>query len=103
MNNPKPKTDADLDALFALARAERVNTSPMEYAFETRLLARLRAEKEPSPIWAMVSWRMIPFFVACVLALAVWREQVISETAEDAQAAYMDNPSILEAGATIDL
>jgi len=35
-----------------------------------------------------------------------WRgygEQVISETAEDAQAAYMDNPSILEAGATIDL
>jgi len=98
-----PKTDADLDSLFSRARAERINTSSMEYAFETRLLARLRAEKEPSPIWAMVSWRMMPFFVACVLALAVWREQVVTETDDATQAAYMDNPNTLEAGTNLDL
>ena len=103
MNNPKSKTDADLDSLFARARAERLDTSSMEYAFETRLMAKLRSRQEPGSIWALVSWRMMPFFVACVLALAVWRQEVVTETDDATQAAYMDNPNTLEAGTNLDL
>jgi len=99
MNNP----DDQLDSLFALARAQRRNTSSMEYAFETRLLARLRAEREPSSIWAMVSWRMMPFFAACVLALAVWREQVVTDTDDVAQAEYLDTTGTLDTGNNLDL
>ncbi len=101
MNKPNP--DADLDALFALARAQRRNTSAVEYAFETRLMARLREQKETGSIWAMVSWRMMPFFATCVLALAVWHEQVVTETDDAAQSAYVENPTSLDTESNLDL
>ncbi len=46
--------DPQLDTLFAQARTRRANTSAIEYGFETRLMARLREEKQPGPVWAMV-------------------------------------------------
>jgi hypothetical protein len=59
-----------LDHLFAAARRAVPETSRLEYAFETRLLARLREEREVSvQTWA---WRLSPFFAAIALALAVW-------------------------------
>ena len=65
-DNPDPK----LAALFAAARAAVPDTSRVEYAFETRLAARLRAEQGASVFaWA---WRLCPFFAALALAVAWW-------------------------------
>ncbi|HEV7403959.1 MAG TPA: hypothetical protein VGO11_13560 [Chthoniobacteraceae bacterium] len=62
--------NARLDELFAAARRAAPETSRLEYAFETRLLARLREECEASvQTWA---WRLSPFFAAVAVALAVW-------------------------------
>jgi len=88
--------DGQLDALFALARASRSDTSAAEFAFETRLLARLRAQTETGPVWAMVSWRLIPFFAACVVALTLWHSQVVAETNEAEQMFYVENPGPLD-------
>jgi hypothetical protein len=92
MNDPAPSPDADLDALFALARARRPDTSGVEFAFETRLLARLRSQREASSVWAMVSWRLIPFFAACVVALTLWQAEVASDTTDAATIAGLTNP-----------
>ena len=59
-----------LDEFFAAARRAVPETSRLEYAFETRLLARLREEREVSVLtWA---WRLSPFFAAVALALTLW-------------------------------
>lgn len=61
-----------LDELFAAARRATPETSRLEYAFETRLLARLREERDTSVLtWA---WRLSPFFAAIAVALAVWSQ-----------------------------
>jgi hypothetical protein len=99
--SPLPRPDADLDALFAQARERRPDTSKAEYAFETRLLARLREERETSSIWAMVSWRLIPFFAACVVALTLWHSQVVTETSDAEQVAYVENPEPLDSLRTL--
>src|SRR5688572_24211273 len=62
--------DEKLDALFSAARAETPDTSRLEYGFETRLAARLRAENGASLFaWA---WRLCPFFAALALAVGWW-------------------------------
>ena len=96
MNEPEPHSDAELAALFARARAHRPDTTAAEYAFEIRLLARLRAERSSSSVWAMVSWRMVPFFAVCVLALAIWHSQVVTETESAEQLVYVENPNAFE-------
>jgi len=99
MNETHP--DQQLDALLARARAHRPDTSAVEYAFETRLMARLRADRATDCIWTKVSWRMIPFFATCALALALWHMQITSETDEAAQIAYTENPDTVEAWDTL--
>ncbi len=91
-------TDPDLNALFARARESRPDTSKAEYAFETRLLARLRSrpEAETGSIWAMVSWRVIPFLAAGVVALTIWQSQVVTETDDTAAIAGWDNPAAVD-------
>jgi len=90
--SPNTRPDADLDALFALARENRPDTSAAEYAFETRLMARLRAKPEAGSIWATVSWRMIPFFAACVVALTLWQAEASSDATDAATIAGLTNP-----------
>jgi hypothetical protein len=90
MNDQDP--NSQLDALFALARKQRPDTSAAEFAFETRLLARLRSEKQTGSVWAMVSWRLIPFFAACVVALTIWHSEIVSETTDTAQLCFIQNP-----------
>ena len=91
-SNPHP----DLDALFASARSHRPDTSAAEYAFETRLMARLRARRDLDgdavSIWAMVSWRFVPLFAACILALTIWQAETSSETTDAVSIASLDNP-----------
>ena len=61
------------DKLFQAARQERPDTSRVEFAFETRLLARLRTPAEP---WTAWTWRLAPVFAAVVLALGIWNYTV---------------------------
>jgi hypothetical protein len=60
-----------LDKLFAAGRAAKPDTAPAEYAFETRVVARIQAERRPLP-WFALGWRLAPVFGAIVLALGVW-------------------------------
>jgi hypothetical protein len=69
--------DQKLDALFAAARATVPDTERAEFAFETRLAARLRAENSSSLFaWA---WRLCPFFAALALAVGWWSDSAQHE------------------------
>src|SRR5271170_1865518 len=103
MNEPNPSSNDPLDALFALARKHRPDTADAEYAFETRLLARLRNSRQAQSIWTLVSWRMVPFFAACLVALTIWHSQIVTDTDEAEQTAYLENPSDLSAWSNSDL
>jgi hypothetical protein len=98
VNEPPADADARLDALFALARKHRPETSASEFAFETRLLACLRARREAGSVWAVASWRLIPFCAACLTALVLWHAEVLTETTEAEQTAYVENPEPIDAG-----
>jgi hypothetical protein len=92
MNEFEP--DSKLDALLVRARAQRADTSRAEYGFETRLMARLRERRQPdaASLWSIVTWRMVPFFAACVVALALWQAEVASASTDAATAAALNNP-----------
>jgi hypothetical protein len=93
MNNNDPQDR--LDFLFDRARQQYFDTSTAEFAFETRLLAHLRGAKSVSSPWVMVSWRLIPFFAVSVVALALWHAEVVTETNDAEQVAYVENPDSL--------
>jgi hypothetical protein len=78
--------DQKLDALLAAARAAESDTSRAEFAFETRLAARLRSENSGSLFaWA---WRLCPFFAALALAVGWWTH--------DTERAEMVSPLVSE-------
>jgi len=95
MNDAAPPSDS-LDELFARARDRRPDTSRAEYAFETRLLARLHASRQADRAWAVVSWRMIPFFAVFTLGLVLWQTQMISAPQEAEQIASTENPEAVD-------
>ena len=64
--------DEQLNRLFKTARGARPDTASAEYGFETRLRARLRAEREQPVPWPAVAWKLMPAFVVIVLAVGVW-------------------------------
>jgi hypothetical protein len=69
--------DQKLNALFAAARATAPDTARAEFAFETRLAARLRAENTGTLFaWA---WRLCPFFAALALAVGWWSHAALHE------------------------
>ena len=92
MNEFSQNPDPELDSLFARARAQRRDTSAAEFAFETRLMARLRSQRDSHSVWAMVSWRLIPFLAACVVALTVWQAEVSPDANDAAAVAGLTNP-----------
>lgn len=61
-----------LDKLFKAARQAPVDTARVEFGFETRLLARLRADRSAVTPWYSFAWKLSPVFAAIVLALGVW-------------------------------
>lgn len=74
--------DAQLEALFRAARAPASDTGRLEFAFETRVLARLREERHASLfVWA---WKLCPLFAAMVLAAALWTYTSGAANAADA-------------------
>lgn len=62
--------DQKLDALFRATREAAPDTALAEFAFETRLLARLREERGSS--WFTIAFRLSPIFAALVVAAAAW-------------------------------
>jgi hypothetical protein len=64
--------DERLDKLFAATRGVKPDTSRAEYGFETRLLAKLRAERDQALPWYAFAWKLIPAFATVVVALGVW-------------------------------
>jgi hypothetical protein len=90
---PNPDADRELDALFALARTRRPDTSRAEFGFETRLMARVRSRRDASSVWAMVTWRFIPFLAACVIGLTIWQAQDASDTSVAAGLARLNDPA----------
>lgn len=72
-----PNVDPMLDRLFEAARGEAPDTSRVEFAFETRLMARIREEQSSSlSTWA---WRLAPFFAAVVIAVGLWNRPTAAE------------------------
>jgi len=98
MNEPNTNPDPELDRLFTLARSRRADTSAAEFAFETRLMARLRSRRDSHSVWAMVSWRLIPFFAACVVALTIWQAEVSSDANDAATVDGLTNPVAADVG-----
>ncbi|TAN35664.1 MAG: hypothetical protein EPN23_10855 [Verrucomicrobia bacterium] len=66
------KSEEQLHQLLAAARAAPVDTAAVEFGFETRLLARLRDERNRGAAWGLWSWRLAPALAALVLLLAAW-------------------------------
>jgi hypothetical protein len=89
MSEPDP-----LDALFAAARQCRPDTSRAEFGFETRLMARLRERRQPDSLslWSVVTWRMVPFFGACAVALALWNSALATQSEELTGASCLQHP-----------
>jgi len=65
--------DDQLNELFEKARDAGPDTSRLEYGFETRLLARIRAgrERQAGSLFGW-AWRLCPYFAGIVAALGVW-------------------------------
>jgi hypothetical protein len=62
--------DQRLDALFRAAREDAPDVSRAEFAFETRVLARVREARRASIFsWA---WKLTPFFAALAIAAGIW-------------------------------
>ena len=73
----------NLDNLFAAARQSKPDTARAEFGFETRLLARLRAEREQVAPWFAWTWRLAPVFAAVVLALGIWNYVALDADSSD--------------------
>ena len=85
--NPE-NTDAQLDALIRAARETAPDTTALEFAFETRLIARLR-EQHGTNIFAW-AWKLAPFFAALIVAFGIWNR---------ASAAHLESTASLMAEA----
>jgi len=64
--------DAKLDMLFTAARKAQLYPLEREYGFETRVMARIRAERESQRSFLLWEWRLIPFFVSLIIFLGIW-------------------------------
>ena len=85
-------SSSELDLLFTEARAHPPDTSRAEFAFETRLLARLPKPLTPASAWARINWQLIPAFTLMVLGLMIWETQVSNTASESQQNALVENP-----------
>ncbi len=68
-------SDEALHSLFAAVRAEPLDTSRAEFGFETRLLARLKAERAETTGWRELTrwcWRLAPGLAVVTLAFSLW-------------------------------
>ncbi len=67
----EPKYD-NLDKLFATVRKAQLYDKGREYGFETRVLARIQANRAENRSFLFWAWRLMPFFVLVVICLTIW-------------------------------
>ena len=81
--------DDQLNNMFAAARRAPRDTERAEFAFETRLLARLRTTRETSGEMEWLVWtrRLVPVFAAIVLALGAWNFIALNSDSTDLHSA----------------
>ena len=84
--------DDNLNDLFAKARTQRPDTSHAEYGFETRLLARLREENQPTQSWSLISWRLVPACAIMVLLLGIVNWQMVSLADQAGESISLNSP-----------
>lgn len=79
MNSDEPQTPADrkLDSIFRAMREEPPpymrsadGIGRLTFGFETRVCARLRAERGAS--WLSWAWKLCPFAAAVAIAVGAW-------------------------------
>jgi hypothetical protein len=68
----------NIDRLFQAARSAKPDTARVEYGFETRLLAELRADRRRPAPWFAFAWKLVPVFVAVVVVIGVWNRVVFA-------------------------
>jgi len=61
--------DDRLDRLLALVRQAKSEPSPLEEGFETRIMARIREDRERKTTLASWAWRLAPVFITIVVFL----------------------------------
>jgi len=61
-----------LERLFEAARKSQPYNTEIEYGFETRVMAKIKAEREKRKPFFSWSWRLMPAFVSAVLILGIW-------------------------------
>jgi hypothetical protein len=76
MKTPSPDFDSDsqLDALFAEARARRPDGRASGFGLETRVLARIRAQRqehESFGAWGSLAWKLAPLFALVVVLTGI--------------------------------
>ncbi len=66
--------DEHMNRLIRTARTAKPDTSRVEYGFETRLMARIRADRasRQEAGWFAYAWKLMPVFAAVVIGLGVW-------------------------------
>jgi hypothetical protein len=69
-DDPRSPSDDALDALFRTARPEAPHLDRVAFAFETRLMARLREERADS--WTTWAWRLCPALSLLAMAALAW-------------------------------
>jgi hypothetical protein len=84
----KPDRDNGLDRLFEKARTVNPDVFGVEAGLETRVLARIRAERERRVGILDWSWRLVPAFSAIVVALGVWYYASIPSYSVDMHTAF---------------
>ena len=68
--------DEKLDRLFQAARLVPLDTTKLDFGFETRLMAQVRQERERVLPWGVWSWRLLPVLASLVLILGAWAWRV---------------------------
>ena len=66
------RDDDGLERLFAAARKSQPYNANLEYGFETRVMAKLRAQRGGQKPFSSWAWRLMPAFVSAVLILGIW-------------------------------
>lgn len=62
----------NMDELFTLARTVKPDIYHVERGLETRVLAKLRSERESLTVWFTWTWRLVPIFTVLVMVLGGW-------------------------------
>ena len=71
MTEKDPK-DSALDRLFASARKAEAYGREIEYGFEARVAARIRASRSVRMPFPLFAWRFVPVLVTLVVLIAAW-------------------------------